>query len=186
MWTTYPLLQSVSLNNTIGTETFKRTPNNLLGTVRSIWNTRKKYHSGNISNGVANGSVGSPIIDGSKTAKPTLHAIVPRITTGKIYKRSLGHASSPYASDLDKATQNQLARGQRLRELLKQSQSEPLAVEDQVAIIYIGTDGYLDVLEIGQVKRFIIGFRTYLTKNKPKFQEILSSRYKYEIEVPIL
>nr|GLL41366.1 ribosomal protein S11 [Ipomoea trifida] len=51
--------------------------------------------AGNISNGVANGSAGSPIIDGSRTAKPTLHAIVPRITTGKIYKRSLGHAGSP-------------------------------------------------------------------------------------------
>ncbi|KAG5568931.1 hypothetical protein H5410_064054 [Solanum commersonii] len=57
--------------------------------------TGKKYHSGKISKGVANGSAGSPIIDGSKMAKPTLHAIVPRITTGKIYKRSLGHAGSP-------------------------------------------------------------------------------------------
>ncbi|KAG5626508.1 hypothetical protein H5410_011726 [Solanum commersonii] len=54
---------------------------------------RKKYHSGKISKSVVNGSAGSPIIDGSKTAKPTLHAIVPRITTGKIYKRSLGHAA---------------------------------------------------------------------------------------------
>ncbi|KAK8628500.1 hypothetical protein V6N13_009088 [Hibiscus sabdariffa] len=55
----------------------------------------KKYHSGNISKGVANGSAGSPIIEGSRTAKPMLQAIVPRITTGKIYKRSLGHAGSP-------------------------------------------------------------------------------------------
>jgi len=42
--------------------------------------------------GVANGSAGSPIIEGSRTAKPTLHAIVPKITTGKIYRRSFGHA----------------------------------------------------------------------------------------------
>ncbi|KAK7297241.1 hypothetical protein VNO77_48713 [Canavalia gladiata] len=48
--------------------------------------------SGSISKGVANGSAGSPIIDGSRTANPTLQAIVPRITTGNIYKRSLGHA----------------------------------------------------------------------------------------------
>lgn len=54
-----------------------------------------------------------------------------------------------------------------MRELLKQSQSDPLAVEDQVATIYTGTNGYLDVFEIGQVKRFLIGLRTYLTKNKP-------------------
>nr|YP_009388968.1 ATP synthase CF1 alpha chain [Dendrobium moniliforme]BBM28339.1 ATP synthase CF1 alpha chain [Dendrobium huoshanense]BBM28773.1 ATP synthase CF1 alpha chain [Dendrobium fanjingshanense]BBM29957.1 ATP synthase CF1 alpha chain [Dendrobium wilsonii]BBM31827.1 ATP synthase CF1 alpha chain [Dendrobium xichouense]BAX84159.1 ATP synthase CF1 alpha chain [Dendrobium moniliforme] len=84
-------------------------------------------------------------------------------------------AFAQFASDLDKATQNQLARGQRLRELLKQSQSDPLAVEDQIATIYTGTNGYLDALEIGQVKKFLVGLRTYLTKNKPKFQEILSS-----------
>ena len=52
----------------------------------------EKYHPGNISKGVANGSAGSPIIDGSRTAEPTLHAIIPRITIGKIYKGSLAHA----------------------------------------------------------------------------------------------
>ncbi|KAK7313925.1 hypothetical protein VNO77_39130 [Canavalia gladiata] len=50
--------------------------------------------SGSISKGVANGSAGSPIIDGSRTANPTLQAIVPKITTGNIYKRSLGHAAT--------------------------------------------------------------------------------------------
>ncbi|KAL5052324.1 hypothetical protein RYX36_033006 [Vicia faba] len=53
-------------------------------------------------------------------------------------------------TDLDKATQNQLARGQRLRELLKQSQSAPLTVEEQIITIYTGTNGYLDSLEIEQ------------------------------------
>ncbi|CAN6476847.1 unnamed protein product [Victoria cruziana] len=56
-----------------------------------------------------------------------------------------------FASDLDKATQNQLARGQRLRELLKQSQSSPLTVDEQIVTIYTRTNGYLDQLEIGQV-----------------------------------
>ncbi|KAL5080115.1 hypothetical protein RYX36_000530 [Vicia faba] len=54
-------------------------------------------------------------------------------------------------TDLDKATQNQLARGQRLRELLKQSQSAPLTVEEQIITIYTGTNGYLDSLEIEQM-----------------------------------
>ena len=53
-------------------------------------------------------------------------------------------AFSQFASDLDQATQNQLARGSRLRELLKQSQSSPLVVSDQVATIYTGINGYLD------------------------------------------
>jgi hypothetical protein len=55
----------------------------------------EKYHLNNISNGVANGFVGSPIIEGSRTARPTVHAIVPKITTGKIYKRSFGQVGFP-------------------------------------------------------------------------------------------
>ncbi|MCO5556923.1 hypothetical protein L7F22_010478 [Adiantum nelumboides] len=50
-------------------------------------------------------------------------------------------AFAHFASDLDKTTQSQLARGQRLRELLKQSQSAPLSVEEQVATIYTGVNG---------------------------------------------
>ncbi|KAL2253067.1 UNVERIFIED_CONTAM: ATP synthase subunit alpha, chloroplastic [Sesamum indicum] len=84
-------------------------------------------------------------------------------------------AFAQFASDLDKATQNQLARGQRLRELLKQSQSAPLAVEEQIMTIYTGTNGYLDSLEIGQVRKFLAELRTYLKTNKPQFQEIISS-----------
>nr|YP_009117476.1 ATP synthase CF1 alpha subunit [Cupressus sempervirens]AJE71019.1 ATP synthase CF1 alpha subunit [Cupressus sempervirens] len=80
-----------------------------------------------------------------------------------------------FASDLDKATQDQLARGQRLRELLKQSQSDPLTVEEQIAMIYTGTNGYLDVLEIVQVKKFILKLREYLVKKKPQFGEIIRS-----------
>ncbi|KAJ6804657.1 ATP synthase CF1 alpha subunit [Iris pallida] len=84
-------------------------------------------------------------------------------------------AFAQFASDLDKATHNQLARGQRLRELLKQSQSDPLTVEEQTATIYTGANGYLDLLGIGQVKKFLIQLRNYLKNNKPQFQEILSS-----------
>ena len=53
-------------------------------------------------------------------------------------------AFAQFGSDLDKATQAQLNRGARLVEILKQPQYEPLAVERQVAIIYAGTNGYLD------------------------------------------
>ncbi|KAG6539835.1 hypothetical protein Mapa_018881 [Marchantia paleacea] len=84
-------------------------------------------------------------------------------------------AFAQFASDLDKATQNQLARGQRLRELLKQSQSAPLSVEEQIATIYTGVNGYLDVLETEQVKKFLIQLREYLVTNKPQFAEIIRS-----------
>nr|YP_009548129.1 ATP synthase CF1 alpha subunit [Pteris vittata]YP_010328027.1 ATP synthase CF1 alpha subunit [Ceratopteris thalictroides]AIS38223.1 ATP synthase CF1 alpha subunit [Ceratopteris richardii]AYW14675.1 ATP synthase CF1 alpha subunit [Ceratopteris cornuta]UJH19091.1 ATP synthase CF1 alpha subunit [Ceratopteris thalictroides] len=84
-------------------------------------------------------------------------------------------AFAQFASDLDKTTQNQLARGQRLRELLKQPQSAPLSVEEQVATIYAGVNGYLDVLNVDQVKRFLVQLREYVTTNKPDFSEIIRS-----------
>nr|QCD15594.1 ATP synthase CF1 alpha subunit [Dryopteris crassirhizoma] len=84
-------------------------------------------------------------------------------------------AFAQFASDLDKTTQNQLARGQRLRELLKQSQSAPLSVEEQVATIYTGVNGYLDIPEVEQVKRFLVQLREYVITNKPQFGEITRS-----------
>ena len=84
-------------------------------------------------------------------------------------------AFSQFASDLDQATQNQLARGQRLRELLKQAQTSPLSVGDQVASIYAGTNGYLDKIAVGQVRSFLVGLRQYLSNTKPKYGEIISA-----------
>lgn len=87
-------------------------------------------------------------------------------------------AFSQFASDLDKATQNQLARGQRLRELLKQPQNAPLPVAEQVAIIYAGTNGYLDDVPIEKVSTFTAGFREYLRTSKPNFAELIQSEKK--------
>lgn len=82
-------------------------------------------------------------------------------------------AFSQFASDLDAATQAQLARGSRLREILKQPQSSPLSLEEQVASIYAGTNGYLDKLEVGQVRSFLTGFRAYVAASHSKFNQIL-------------
>ena len=91
-------------------------------------------------------------------------------------------AFSQFASDLDQATQNQLARGARLRELLKQAQSQPLSVDQQVATIYTGTQGYLDDVEVGQVRSFLSGLRNYLKTNKPNFGEEVNSSKKFSPE----
>ena len=82
-------------------------------------------------------------------------------------------AFSQFASDLDQATQNQLARGQRLRELLKQAQSSPLSLEDQVCTIYAGTNGYLDSIPVNEVRGFLIELRQYLSASKPKFGQLV-------------
>jgi len=63
-------------------------------------------------------------------------------------------AFAKFGSDLDVTTQRQLARGERLTELLKQPQYSPLSVEEQVAVIYAGTRGYLDGIATNQVRRF--------------------------------
>lgn len=91
-------------------------------------------------------------------------------------------AFSQFASDLDQATQNQLARGQRLRELLKQAQTAPLSVEDQVATIYAGINGYVDRIPVIQVRSFLTGFRTFLSTMKPKFGEEVRSTLKLSPE----
>lgn len=80
-------------------------------------------------------------------------------------------AFSQFASDLDKATQNQLARGQRLREILKQPQNSPIPVEEQTAIIYTGINGYLDNVKTDDVKAFIQNLREELKNSKPEFGE---------------
>ena len=63
-------------------------------------------------------------------------------------------AFSQFGSDLDKATQAQLNRGERLMEMLKQPQYSPLPVEKQVAMIYVGTNGYLDEYPTSAIKGF--------------------------------
>jgi F-type H+-transporting ATPase subunit alpha len=63
-------------------------------------------------------------------------------------------AFAQFGSELDKATQAQLARGQRLTQLLKQDQFSPSPVEKQVLVIFAGTNGYLDTIDISEVERF--------------------------------
>lgn len=95
-------------------------------------------------------------------------------------------AFAQFASDLDQATQNQLARGSRLRELLKQKQASPLSVEDQVASIFAGTNGYLDKFEVNQVRPFLIGLRQYLSTRKSKYGEIIRSTNAFSEEAQTL
>ena len=89
-------------------------------------------------------------------------------------------AFSQFASDLDKATLAQLARGQRLRELLKQPASFPKSVEEQVAIIYAGTNGYLDSLPVSLVGAFSAGLREYVTVKDLRYFNAVKESKKLE------
>ncbi|RVC61392.1 F0F1 ATP synthase subunit alpha [Mesorhizobium sp. M4B.F.Ca.ET.088.02.2.1] len=71
-------------------------------------------------------------------------------------------AFAQFGSDLDAATQRLLNRGSRLTELLKQPQFSPLKVEEQVAVIFAGVNGYLDKLAINQVGKFEHGLLSHM------------------------
>src|SRR5437016_772261 len=77
-------------------------------------------------------------------------------------------AFAQFGSDLDRATQMQLARGQRMVELLKQGQYQPLSVEKQVVIIFAGTQGLLDDLPVDAVREFETFFYAWLERRSPQ------------------
>ena len=89
---------------------------------------------------------------------------------------------SQFSSDLDKATLAQLARGQRLRELLKQPQNSPKSVEDQVALIYAGTNGYLDVLPVSLVTTFVANLQEYLAVKDSSYTKLVKDSKKLSPE----
>jgi len=76
------------------------------------------------------------------------------------------------ASDLDAATKADLERGKRLREVLKQAQNSPIPVEEQVALVYVGINGFLDKFPVSDIKRCIADFRTYLKNDSDYISEM--------------
>jgi len=86
-------------------------------------------------------------------------------------------AFAQFGSDLDAATQKQLNRGARLVELLKQGQYQPLSVEQQVVIIYAGTNGFVDELPIASLKRYEQELFSFISSKHPDvFADILKKR----------
>jgi F-type H+-transporting ATPase subunit alpha len=76
-------------------------------------------------------------------------------------------AFAQFGSDLDRATQAQLARGQRLVEILKQPQYRPLDVAQQVLILWAATSGQLDDIPVDQVRRFEADFQRFVETSHP-------------------
>ncbi len=83
-----------------------------------------------------------------------------------------------FGSDLDASTQNLLARGARLTELLKQPQYSPLAVEEQIIVIFAGVKGYLDKVNVKDIKRFENEFLREMRKKHKKLVEKIKSEEK--------
>ena len=77
-------------------------------------------------------------------------------------------AFSQMGTELDKATQNQLARGARMVEVLKQTQYSPMPVEEQVMVLYAATRGFMDDVPVSRVKEFENKFLEYLRASTPE------------------
>lgn len=85
-------------------------------------------------------------------------------------------AFAAFASDLDKATQQQLARGRRLVEVLKQGQYQPVKVEEQIAMIYAATNGYVDAYPESDVKRYEKEMISYIQTKHPEILKGISEK----------
>ncbi len=88
-------------------------------------------------------------------------------------------AFAAFGSDLDAATQAQLTRGERLVEILKQPQYQPLAMEQQVTILYAGANGYLDKLPIDTLRDYENGLYTYIESNDPSIFTDLTEKQEF-------
>jgi F-type H+/Na+-transporting ATPase subunit alpha len=89
-------------------------------------------------------------------------------------------AFAMFASDLDPASRAQLAKGARLIELLKQKQASPMAVEEQVVVIWAGTTGQLDDIAVADIKSFESQFLDYLRREKSGLLSAIRETKKFE------
>ena len=83
-------------------------------------------------------------------------------------------AFAQFASDLDKRTRDQLERGKRMEELLKQDQFEPMPVEQQVMVLFAGGNGYLDDVPVDKVRQFEKELLRFLGSEHPQIQQAIA------------
>ena len=101
---------------------------------------------------------------GGKAQTKAMKKVAGRLRLDLAQYRELA-AFAQFGSDLDKATMAQLTRGERMVEVLKQGQYRPIPVERQVAIVYAGTNGYLDDLAVADIRSFEEGLYEHLDKS---------------------
>jgi F-type H+-transporting ATPase subunit alpha len=91
-------------------------------------------------------------------------------------------AFAQFGSELDKATQAQLARGARMVELLKQEQYKPMPVADQVVSIFAGVNGLIDNIPVNKIREFEQDLLAYIKEKYPKIREEVVAKKKIDEE----
>jgi F-type H+-transporting ATPase subunit alpha len=82
-------------------------------------------------------------------------------------------AFAQFATELDRTTRSQLARGERMMELLKQPQYRPMPMAEQVVVIYAGTHGYVDGMEVDEVAEFAGRLVTFVRERHPRMLQTI-------------
>lgn len=103
---------------------------------------------------------------GSNAQTKAMKKVAGRLKLELAQYRSLA-AFAQFGSSLDKATRDQLERGQRMTELLKQPQYQPASLANQVEILYAGTNGYLDDVPLDKIRAFETAFQRYMDASHP-------------------
>lgn len=119
---------------------------------------------------------------GGKAQAKAMRQVASRLRLDLAQYREL-LAFTQFGAEIEKTTQAQLTRGQRMIEILKQGQYRPLSLAKQVVIIYAGTRGMLDDLAVTSIRKFEEDFFQYLDKNYPEIEKEIENKKELEDEL---
>ena len=119
---------------------------------------------------------------GGDAQRKAMKAVAGRLKLDMAQFRSLA-AFAQFGSGLDKTTQDQLDRGTRMTELLKQAQYSPLGVADQVMALYAGTRGYLDSIPVDRVREWKTAFLEFVGSAHPDIAKGINAKYELPKDV---
>jgi F-type H+-transporting ATPase subunit alpha len=112
---------------------------------------------------------------GGKAQTKAMRQVAGQLRLAMAQYRELATFAQFGTSDLDKATRNQLERGQRIQEVLKQPQYTPMSLSNEVTILYAVNNGYLDDVPVDKIADFEQGFHTFMESNHPEIGQQITA-----------
>jgi len=119
---------------------------------------------------------------GGKAQKKAMRKVAGKLRLDLAQYRELV-AFTQFGTELDKTTQAQLNRGEKVVEILKQNQFAPLAISEQVMIIYCATQGWLDDIDTHKIRKFETEFFQYLENNSPQIKRAIEEKDDLDAEL---
>ena len=120
---------------------------------------------------------------GSKAQTKAMRQVAGKLRLELAQYRELAAFAQFGTTDLDKATRDQLERGRRITEILKQLQYEPMSIDKQVAILYAAINGYLDDIPVDKLGEFETNFHRFMEANHPELGKLILKEKDITAEV---